>query len=53
MWADVYVYTWRPLSSAAVCLTPNTGVPCSNVANTRNPVEITWGVPNNRTDLSR
>jgi len=29
-------HRWRPLFSAAVWLTPNTGVPCSNAAKTRN-----------------
>ena len=30
----------RPLSNASVCLTPNAGVPCSNAANTRNPLKL-------------
>ena len=34
----------RPLSNASVCLTPNAGVPCSNAANTRNPLKLP-GVP--------
>jgi len=37
-------YRWRPLSNAAVCLTPSAGVPCSNAANTRNPLKLP-GVP--------
>jgi len=46
MWADAQrdgrpgKYTWRPLSNAAVCLTPNAGVPCSNAANKRNPLKL-------------
>jgi len=41
MWANAQrdgrpaEYRWRPLFNAAVWLTPNTGVPCSNAAKTR------------------
>jgi len=35
-----------------VWLTPTTRVPCSNAANTRNPVEICWGAQNSPTGLS-
>jgi len=37
-------YRWRPLFNAAVSLTPTTRVPCSNAANTRNPLKLA-GVP--------
>ena len=33
-------YRWRPLFNAAVWLTPTTRVPCSNTANTRNPLKL-------------
>ena len=50
MWANAQrdgrpaEYRWRPLFNAAVWLTPNTGVPCSNAAKTRNPLKFA-GVP--------
>jgi len=50
MWADAQhdghpaEYRWRPLFSAAVWLTPTTGVLCSNAAKTRNLLKID-GVP--------
>jgi len=38
-------YTWRPLFNAAKFgRRPNTGVPCSNAAKTRNPLKLA-GVP--------
>jgi len=46
MWANAQrdgrpaEYRWRPLFNAAVWLTPNTGVPCSNSAKTRNPLKF-------------
>jgi len=46
MWTDAQLdgrlaeYRWRPLFSAAVWLTPTTGVPCSNAAKTRNPLKL-------------
>ena len=60
MWANAQrdgrpgEYRWRPLFNAAVWLTPNTGVPCSNAAKTRNPLKFA-GVPqtNERTSASR
>ena len=33
-------YRWRPLFNAAVWLTPTTRLPCSNAANTRNPLKL-------------
>ena len=54
MWADAQrdghpvEYRWHPLFNAA--MTPTAGVPCSNAA--KKPVEISWGAPNYRTDLS-
>jgi len=51
MWTDAQrdgrpaEYRWRPLFNAAkVWLTPNTGVPCSNAAKTRNPSKLA-GLP--------
>jgi len=50
MWANAQrycrpaEYKWRPLFNAAVWLTPNTGVPCSKAAKTRNPLKFV-GVP--------
>jgi len=50
MWANAQrdgrpaEYRWRPLFNAAFWLTPNTGVPCSNAAKTRNPLKFA-GVP--------
>jgi len=50
MWANAQrdgrpaEYRWRPLFNAAAWLTPNTGVPCSNAAKTRNPLKFA-GVP--------
>ena len=50
MWANAQrdgrpaEYRWRPLFNAAVLLTPNTGVSCSNAAKTRNPLKFA-GVP--------
>jgi len=45
MWANAQ-RDGRPASVQCrkVCLTPNTGVPCSNAAKTRNPLKVT-GVP--------
>jgi len=46
MWANTQrdgrpaKYWWRPLFNAAVCLTPTTRLPCSNVAKTRNPLKF-------------
>jgi len=37
-------HRWRLLFNAAVWLTPNTGVTCSNVAETRNPLKFPGGV---------
>ena len=57
MWAnaqrdgrDAY-YTWRRLFNAAVWLTPSIRVPCSNAANTRNPLKFA-GVPQTRQQIS-
>jgi len=36
-----------------VWLTPTTGVPCSNAANTQNPLKLAGGATNYQTDLSR
>jgi len=33
-------HRWRPLFNAAVWITPNTGVPCSNDAKMRNPLKF-------------
>ena len=50
MWANAQPdgrpaeYRWRPLLNAAVCLTSTTSVPCSNAANTQNPLKFV-GVP--------
>jgi len=51
MWANTQrdgrpaEYRWHPLFNAAkLCLTPNTGVQCSNAAKTRNPLKFA-GVP--------
>ena len=50
MWANAQrdgrpaEYRWHPLFNAAVWLTPNTGVPCTNAAKTRNPLKFA-GVP--------
>jgi len=50
MWANAQrdgppaEYRWRPLFNAALCLTPTTGVPCSNAAKTRKPLKLP-GVP--------
>ena len=57
MWANAQrdgrpaEYRWRPLFNAAVWLTPNTGIPCSNAANTRNPLKFA-GVPQTRRRIS-
>jgi len=46
MWANAQrdgrpaEYRWRPLSNAAVWLTPTTRVPCSNAAKTPNPLKF-------------
>jgi len=45
------VYRWRPLSNAAVCLTPTTRVPCSNAAKTWNPLKFA-GVPQTPESIS-
>ena len=50
MWANAQrdgrpaEYRWRPLSDAAVWLTPTTGVPCSNAVKMRNPLKFA-GMP--------
>jgi len=50
MWANAQrdghsaEYRWRPAQRRKVWLTPNTGVPCSNAAKTRNPLKFA-GVP--------
>jgi len=50
MWANAQgdgcpaEYRRRPLFNAAVWLTPDTGVPCSNAAKTQNPLKFA-GVP--------
>jgi len=50
MWANAQrdgrttEYKWRPLFNAAVWLTPDTGVPCSNAPKTQNPLKFA-GVP--------
>ena len=57
MWADAQrdgrpaEYRWRPLFNAAVWLMPNTGVPCSNTAKTRNPLKLA-GVPQTNETIS-
>jgi len=45
-------YRWRPLCNAAVWLTPNTGVPCSNAAKTRNPLKLDGMPQTNETILA-
>jgi len=56
MWANAQrhgrlaEYRWRPLSNAAVWLTPTDGVPCSNAAKTRNPLKFA-GVPQTRQQI--
>jgi len=46
MWANAQrdgrpaEYRWRPLFNAAVWLTSTTRVPCSNAAQTRNPLKL-------------
>ena len=42
---------WRPLFSAAVWLTPTTGVRCSNATKTRNPLKLR-GVPQTNERIS-
>ena len=50
MWANAQrdgrpaYYRWRRLFNTAVWLTPTIRVPCSNAANTRNPLKFA-GVP--------
>ena len=44
-------YRWRPLFNAAVWLTPNTGVQCSNTAKTRSPLKFA-GVPQTTGSIS-
>jgi len=57
MWANAQrdgspaKYRWRPLFNAAVRLTPTTRVPCSNAANTRNPLKLP-GVPQTNKTIS-
>jgi len=57
MWANAQrdgrpaKYRCRPLFNAAVWLTPNIGVPCSNVAKTRNPLKFA-GVPQTNETIS-
>ena len=58
MWANAQrngrpaKYRWCHLFNVAAWLTPTTRVPCSNAANAK-AVEICWGAPNSRTDVSR
>ena len=58
MWASAHrdgrpaEYRWRPLFNAAkVWLTPTTTVPCSNAAETRNPLKLA-GVPQTKETIS-
>jgi len=57
MWANAQrdgrptEYRWRPLLNAAVWLTSTTRVPCSNAANTRNPLKLR-GVPQTNETIS-
>jgi len=57
MWANAQrdgrpaEHRWRPLFDAAVWLTPTTGVPYSNAANTRNPLKLT-GMPQTTGSIS-
>jgi len=57
MWANAQrdgrpaEYRWCPLFNAAVWLTPNTRVPCSNAAKTRNPLKLP-GVPQTNERIS-
>jgi len=57
MWANAQrdgrpaEYRWRPLFNAAVWLTPNTGVPCSNAAKMRNTLKFA-GVPQTTGSIS-
>jgi len=57
MWANAQrdgrpaEYRWRPRFNTAVCLTPNTGMPCSNAAKTRNPLKFA-GVPQTHQQIS-
>jgi len=57
MWANAQrdgrptKYRWRPLFNAAVWLTPNTWLPCSNAANTRNPLNFA-GMPQSTGSIS-
>ena len=57
MWANAQrdgrptEYRWRPLFNAAVWLAPNTGIPCSNAAKTRNPLKFA-GMPQTRQQIS-
>ena len=44
-------YRWRPLSNAAVWLTPTTRMPCSNAAKMRNPLKFA-GVHQTRQQIS-
>ena len=44
-------HRWHPLFNAAVWLTPNTGVSCSNAAKTRNPLKLA-GVPQTTGSIS-
>ena len=44
-------YRWRPLFNAAVWLTPTTRVPCSNAAETQNPLNFA-GMPHTRQQIS-
>ena len=57
MWANAQrdgrpaYYRWCPLFNAAIWLTPTIRVPCSNAANTRNPLKFA-GVPQTRQQIS-
>jgi len=57
MWANAQrdgrpaEHRWRPLFNATVWLMPNTGVPCSNAAKTRNPLKLA-GMPQTTGSIS-
>ena len=57
MWANAQrddrpaEYRWRPLFIAAVWLTLTSRVPCSNAAQTRNPLKFA-GMPQTRQQIS-
>jgi len=51
-WPPCRLYMAPSVQRRKFWLTPTTKVPCSNLAKTRNPLNL-LGCPNNRTDLSR